>query len=220
MRITDIQQQKRNTSRRSVFLDGAFAFGVSEITYVKYHLAIDDELDEHTLASIKQDEAANDVKNAALRYRSYRPRTRKEMVDYLRKKGYADEEIAIGIAFLNENKLLNDVEFARMYVHDAIMRKPVGARALQQKLMQRGITREIIDAVLAEQISPESDYEAALATAQKLYHKFSTSRKHLDDDAIKNRLYDNLARRGFSGSVVQNVVREVCRPSAELDESI
>jgi regulatory protein len=210
MRITDIQQQKRNPSRRSVFLDGAFAFGVSEMTYVKYRLAIGDEIDPHTLGAIRQDEAANDVKNAALRYRSYRPRTRKEMIDYLRKKEYADEEIEIGLTFLEENKLLNDAEFARMFCRDAMLRKPLGARALQQKLMQRGIARDIIDAVIAEQISPESDYEAALATAQKLFHKYSTSRKHLEDDAIKKKLYENLARRGFSGSVIQNVVRTVC----------
>ncbi|HLP17225.1 MAG TPA: RecX family transcriptional regulator [Bacteroidota bacterium] len=209
MRITDIQQQKRNQTRRSVFLDGAFAFGVSEMTYVKYRLSIGDELDALTLAAIKQDEAANDVKNAALRYRSFRPRTRKEMIDYLRKKEYADEEIEIGLAFLEENKLLNDAEFARMYCRDAMMRKPMGERALRQKLMQRGIARDIIDAVIAEQLSPESDYEAALATAQKLYQKFSTSRKQLDDDAIRRRLFENLARRGFSGSVIQQVIKAV-----------
>jgi regulatory protein len=210
MRITDIQIQKRNASRRSVFLDGAFAFGVSEMTYVKYGLFIDEELDERTLALIKQDEAANDVKNAALRYRSYRPRTRKEVTDYLRKKEYADEEIEIGLEFLQTNKLLDDAEFARMYCRDAQLRKPLGARALQQKLMQRGIDRAIIDAVIAEQVTPESDHEAALVTAQKLFAKYSTSRKQLDEDAIRQRLYENLARRGFSSSVIHTVIRAVC----------
>jgi regulatory protein len=210
MRITDIHIQKRNASRRSVFLDGAFAFGVSEMTYVKYGLFIDEELDERTIAAIRQDEAANDVKNAALRYRSYRPRTRKEVVDYLRKKEYADEEIELGIRFLEQNKLLNDAEFARMYCRDAQLRKPLGARALQQKLMQRGIDREIIETVIAEQITPESDYEAARLTAEKLYIRYSTSRKHLDADAIKKRLFENLARRGFSSSVIQAVLRVVC----------
>jgi regulatory protein len=210
MRITDIHIQKRNASRRSVFLDGAFAFGVSEMTYVKYALFIGEEIDERTIAAIKQDEAANDVRNAALRYRSYRPRTHKEVTDYLRKKEYADEEIEIGIGFLEQNKLLDDAEFARMYCRDMQRRKPLGSRALRQKLMQRGIDRGIIDAVLAEQITPESDYEAALATAEKLFTRYSTSRKQLDEDAIKKRLYDNLARRGFSSSVIQTVVRAVC----------
>lgn len=210
MRITDIQQQKRNKTRRSVFLDGAFAFGVSEMTYVKYRLAIGDELDGFTIAAIRQDEAANDVKNAALRYRSFRPRTYKEMTDYLRRKEYADEEIEIALRFLEENKLLNDVEFARMFCRDAMMKKPLGARALRQKLMQRGIAREIIDEVIAEQITPETDYEAARSTAEKLYRKFSTSRKHLDELAIRKRLYENLARRGFPGPVIQTVVKELC----------
>ncbi len=207
MRITDIQIQKRNAARRSVYLDGAFAFGVSEMTYVKYSLFIGEEISERTIQAIKEDEAANDVKNAALRYRSYRPRTRKEVIDYLRKKEYADEEIALGMEFLEKNKLLDDAEFARMYCSDMQRRKPLGARALRQKLMQRGIHRSIIDAVIAEQITPESDREAAMETAAKLFKRYSTSRKQLEEDAIRKRLYDNLARRGFSSDVIQSVVR-------------
>lgn len=89
--------------------------------------------------------------NLSLRFLSYRPRSEKEVFDYLKKKStkapsLSEHTIARIMARLIELKFINDLEFARFWITN----RKKGLRILKIELSQKGISRDIIDNVLSE----------------------------------------------------------------------
>jgi regulatory protein len=205
MIITGIERQKKNRSRFSVFVDGAYAFSVGEEVYGKFLLHQGQELSESDRASIHSAEQESTVKMAALRYRSYRPRSTHEMVEYLRKKGYEERSVLLAIAFLRENKLLNDEEFARMLCRDRMMLRPVGTVSMKHLLIKKGIDRPVIDAVLAEVYDEENEMQMALREAERKHKRIHA----LPDLVRKKKIYEHLIRKGYRPALSMNVANQM-----------
>ena len=145
MIITKIERQKKNKTRYSIFVDDKYAFSVSEDVYVRFALHSGQELTDIERIQIENAEAESSVRRVALRYRSYRPRSRNEILEYLRKKGFDDSHIHLAIVFLDEMKLLNDDEFARMFCRDRLQLKPVGKSSMKHLLYKKGIDKLTVE---------------------------------------------------------------------------
>ena len=91
-KITSITTQKR-PGRFNVFLDGNYAFSVSEDVLIKFQLSKGKELDSADLEEIFQADALSKALNKALDYLSYSLRTEKETRQKLAKEGLADDII-------------------------------------------------------------------------------------------------------------------------------
>lgn len=207
MLITKIERQKKNRNRFSIFIDDAYAFSIGEEIYARFLLHEDQNISEEERSSIESAEAESTVKKTALRFRSYRPRSTQEITQYLRRKGYDDKFITIGIRYLNDNKLLNDEEFARMVCRDRIMLKPVGQNVMRQVLYKKGIAKDVVDSVLAEYYSTDAENDLALKEAEKRHQRLKTL-PHL---VQKKKLYEHLIRRGYSSSISMNIVNQLIR---------
>jgi len=197
MIITKIERQKRNASRRSIFLDGKYLFSISEELFVKHVLYEGKELTQGEIDSIIAEEAEQSVKKAALRFRSIRPRSEHEIRSYLRKKGFDDSMIEKAMDFLHRNTLLNDLEFAKMFSRDRLALKPVGKSVLKQLLYKKGIKKDIIESVTNELFSKETEKELAIKEAEKKYTRVSS----LPPLTAKKRIFDHLVRRGYDSSL-------------------
>lgn len=207
MRITEISPQQRNPSRRNLYVDGAFVLGVSAETLLRFGLRQGDAITHETLREIEKIEELINAKGAALRYLGVRPRTEKEIRDKLREKEFGDEEIARTIVELKGTGLLNDAEFARMYIRDAMLKRPAGALMLRRKLLLLGVDRATIDEAIGE-IFAETDLEAtALAVARDYVRKTRNLRKGESAHKRRSRVAAHLGRRGFSWDVIQSVVK-------------
>lgn len=84
-KITSITAQKR-PGRFNVFLDGNYAFSVSEEVLVKFQLSKGKELDSADLEEIFKADDLSKALNKALDYLSYSLRTEKETRQKLAKK--------------------------------------------------------------------------------------------------------------------------------------
>lgn len=171
MVITKIERQKRNKSRFSIFVDEKYAFSVGEDVFARFVLHTDQELTSAERAEIENAELESSVKKIALRYRSYRPRSTKEIRDYLYKKGFDEKNIERALSYLQENKLLNDAEFARMLCRDRLTLKPVGKATMKQLLLKKGIDKTIIDEIVPEFYTAEKESNLALKEAERKYKK-------------------------------------------------
>ena len=205
MRITKIERQKKNSSRRSIYLDGNYAFGVSEDVYLKLGLHEEQELTASDVDAIEQTETELLVKSAALRFRSYRPRSQKEVEDYLDKKGFDDKYIKTAISYLQSQQLLNDEEFARMFCRDRLALKPVGKHAMKNQLFKRGITKQIIEKIIQECYSVDTEEALARKEAEK---KFLRVRK-LMPIIQKQRIYNHLLRKGYNSSLSRTIINQL-----------
>mgnify|MGYP001581968472 CR=1 FL=1 len=215
MLITTIDRQKKNSSRRSIFLDGQYAFSMSEESFFKHALHEGDEVEETFIKKIQQEEENSYAKQVALRFRSYRPRSQKEIKEYLVRQKFPEQAIRTALQFLEEAKLLDDAEFARMLSRDLIRKKPIGKVSLQQTLFKKGIGKEIISSILSEYFTQENEEALALTAAQKQYKKLLSSSKKTEAQKLRKKLFDFLARRGFSASTSFTVIKQILTDSNE-----
>lgn len=208
MVITKIERQKRNRSRFSIFVDEQYAFSVGEETYARFVLHSGQELSLTERHEIENAELESSVKKTALRYRSYRPRSTKEVHEYLTKKGYDPPNIERAVSYLKDNNLLNDEEFARMLCRDRLALKPVGKTAMKQLLLKKGIDRSLVDEVLQEYYTTERESTMALSEAERKFKRISS----LPPLAIKKKIYEHLLRRGYESSMSLRIANRMVKP--------
>ena len=129
----------------SVFLDGAFAFGIDAFTLFSLHLAENDEMTEERLSVIKQTVLFEDAKNKAaklLSSRSYTTRDmKKKLLEYTGDETVAEKTLA----FLKEYRLIDDKDYARRYASDCLRIKKLGKRSIRIKLIEKGISATLAD---------------------------------------------------------------------------
>ena len=207
MIITKIKRIRGRRQRYSVHLDGVPALELSDWTIGKCGLRTGDDLDELTVDKIKLTEAETEAKNIAINYLSYRQRSSKEIIDHLIKKGFERVCAEDVTSQLQSARMVNDLEFARAFVHDRLKRKPTGQALLRMQLLAKGITSSMADMVLAELISPQSQQASALQAAKRKIRLTQYSKRSLDEEKRKKRLLDFLLRRGFSYEIALKTIR-------------
>ena len=211
--ITRIQAQKKDPRRRSVFIDGKFAFGVDEEVVSRLRLEKGEDLTERRIKEILSRKAENEAKNAALRFLSFRRRTEKEIKDKLRKKGFDDKSIGRTIDKLKEYDLINDSEFATAWVKERLAYKPRGKKLLAQELWRKGIRKDIIDQVTEELCQDEE------RSATELLEKIKGRYKNVEPKVARRRMYALLMRRGFSYEATKNALAHLIPSAGHQDQS-
>lgn len=119
----------------------------------------------------------------------------------LRADGLTDTEAADVVQDFVERGWLDDGVLAEHLVYTATSRKGMGTRAVRQLLVKRLVSREAIDAVIAE--LPDDDAERALEFARGKARALT----RYDDATAIRRLMGMLARRGFGGSSAGQAAR-------------
>lgn len=144
--------------------------------------------------------------NRALRFLSFRPRSEKEIIDYLKKKQVDLNTSQKVILKLKESNFLNDVEFAKWWVEQRTLIKPRAWRIIKIELKQKGISSEIIEEL---NINSESEEENDLTMAIKLTQKRLPRYKNLSRQDLYQKLGKYLAYKGFDWETVKRSIDEV-----------
>ncbi|MBK5107028.1 MAG: RecX family transcriptional regulator [Anaerolineales bacterium] len=199
-RITGLQVQKRNNNRLNIYLDGEYAFGLSR--YVAAWLQVGQDLTEEKITALMADDAVEAAYQKSTKFIGYRMRTTSEVDKHLTKKGIEPQVIGQVIERLNENGLLNDEGFAKMWIENRSEFRPRSQRLLALELRRKGINSETIQNVI-ERTPPED--ELAYLAAKKRIRRY----EHLDWQDFQRKLGSHLARRGFSYSTIKPVVYKV-----------
>jgi regulatory protein len=218
MRITRIESQKKRPQRKNIYADGKFLAGVSNQILLQMGLRVGDEISESRIQLLHQAENLLGAKNAALKFLSVRARTVREVRDRLREKEFSDAEIEQAIEELSRAGLLNDAEFARMYVRDSLSVRPVGKLRLKRNMLLLGLDKVIIEEALEDQDIEAKQEGIAYETARKFMEKSLAVRTKEDPPKTRQRLAAYLARRGFPWSVIDPVLRRVLSHPEEPEE--
>lgn len=204
--ITSLTLQK-NKKRVNVFFDGKFAFGLKLETVTSLGLNKGQVLTNAQVKKLFFDSFFEKLYNRVLNYLSYRPRSEKEVKDYLYKKFYQLKKLDSSfkeklkekiLKKLKKQELLDDLEFSTWWIGQRLDFKFFGKRRLRGELMAKGIKEEIIDRVLGE-ISQEK----LLKLAKRLLQKKKKTYKKLDPQKLKEKLIGHLQRRGFSWEIIK-----------------
>lgn len=203
--VTDIRVNVKRPDRRSIFINGEFAFSLSEGVFVEKGIHVGDRLTDEELESIVDSEELQKIREAAANLLSYRPRSVKEMEDRLIRKGWEEDAVARVITELLEKGYLDDREFAAVFVRDRVKNKCLGSLALKSELFKTGVSREIIEESVAEiyEAYPPEMLIERLLRKRKISRETSISAKE------KQRLTAMLRRKGFTWDQMEPFVRKL-----------
>lgn len=149
-----------------------------------------------------------DINECAIRYLANRSRSIKEMKVHLNKKEYSDIDIKEEIAYLVENKYLNDVDYAFEYINYGFS-KGKGLVKIGQELYTKGIDGEVLNKGIYKFEDEESkniedvQKEIAYKEAQKTMSKV---------DVIDSKSIAKLGRRlnslGHKTDLIYQIMNE------------
>jgi regulatory protein len=144
--------------------------------------------------------------NRALRFLSFRPRSEKEVKDFLKKKQVNSVVSQKVISKLKESKFLNDEEFAKWWIEQRTLIKPRAWRIIKIELKQKGISNEIIEELNIDSESEgKNDLSMAIILAQKRLPRY----KSLSKQDVYQKLGRYLASKGFNWETVKISIDEV-----------
>lgn len=198
MKITSIQAQVKNPNRYSIFVDGAFSFGLSADALLESKIVVGQEV---TAADIKRFQRLSDDDKAyglALAYVARRFRSEWELRDYCKRKGYDEDLTASLISKLTGLGFVNDFVFAKRWVENRRLIKATSAKKLRLELRQKRVQDAIISEVLA---IDETDERKLLKV---LIEKKRRQSKYQDDQ----KLIAYLAGQGFNYGDIKSVLAD------------
>lgn len=202
--ITRIERQKSGLPRYNIHMDGTYRFSVHEDVLVRFALSKGMKVDGEEIRRILAEEEWNKVRQSALHYLSYRPRTVREVEVHLQAKGYEPDSIHSVITEVKDQGFLDDRRFAEAWVEERRGRKGYGVLALKRELEQKGISPEIAEDVLSR-VDDEEERKLARETAEKRYRRLAGE----PWPKVERRLGQYLLRRGFQPSLVYGLLHEL-----------
>lgn len=146
-------------------------------------------------------DSARDARRYALRLLGYRARSEREIRDRLRAKGFPEEAVSHTIASLQQSGFVDDAAFAREAMRQARQNRLMSHAGCRAFLIKRGLSREVIEATL------DYDEDREYETAKRLFDKRVPEPAGIGAPEQKRRIWNFLARRGFSSATIQKVMR-------------
>ncbi len=199
--VTAIKPQKNN-KRVNIFLDGKFGFGLDLENFVKLGLKVEQELSDKEIVNIVKKAEFQKTWDKLLRFAMTRPRSEKEVKDWFKRKKVPDQIHAELKKKLTKLELLNDSKFAIWWVGQRQQFRPKAKRILQQELLMKGITKDIISEVLVN--TSIDEYKIAQKDLAKRAYKW----KNLEGREKKQKMSEYLLRKGFGWDLVKNAVAD------------
>ena len=174
--ITKIQPQKRSANRRSVFLDGSFAFGCNLNVIARFRLREGLSLTADEIEQIQRGEVRQECFDAAMRYLESRLHSRRELKTKLMRKEIGEPIIEGVLDDLQRMGYIDDARFAVAKAGSSAKHKHHGPRRAMAELLRAGVKSDIAKKATAEV------YEAmdSVAIAMNLAERQSTRLKKLD----------------------------------------
>lgn len=187
MKITSITQQRKRNNRYSVFVDGAYAFSLSETALLDSGVTRGQELSQEQLRELQEVSSNDKLYNKTTRYAALRPHTAWEISEYLKRQQASPALVTEILNKLSNIGLIDDRQYARSYVHDRQLLRPTSHRKIVFELRKKHVSKEVIEAVLGE--SEQSDQPALHALIER-----KRQQTRYQDDL---KLMQYLARQGF-----------------------
>ena len=205
--VTEIREQVHNADRRSVFLDGEYAFSMAVDEILEHGIAVGQEITAEQMSLLSESLELRRARDAMLRLLSSRPRSEGELRTRLRQKKFEEAVIDAAVADLRRLGYVDDRQFAGAWVQGRLAGRGAGRTRLAQELRARGVDRQIVDESLAG-ISEETEAYRALDKAQRRQQRLRDE----EPEAQRRKLASFLQRRGFSYETIDQVLRSVLPP--------
>jgi regulatory protein len=199
--ITAIKAQKRNRQRVSIYLDGEFAFGLSR--FVAGWLEPGRKLTQAEIEKLQKEDTYEIAFQKALQFINHRPRSIEETRRRLKEKGFEETVIESTLERLVEKKLLNDLEFSRLWIENRNTFRPRSNRLLAYELRLKGVSDDVITQALESFGGDQTElaYQAGIKKAKQCQNENRLG--------FQKKVGGFLSRRGFHYGIVKPTVEKL-----------
>lgn len=200
--------EKRTQQDIFLKLNDSTGFYIDLATIVKFDLFKGKELSAEDINNIKEYISINRIKLKCITLISKRPRSIKEIKDYLKKinkkNDIEDESIRNNkiLEILIKERYLNDIEFAKWWVDNRNLFKIKSKREIKYELLRKGIEEDIINNIL-EQEKGSNETNKIRTLCLK---KFGIEKINDIDLKAKNKIVNYLIRKGYSYEDIKNAL--------------
>ena len=188
MRIERVEASRHKRGRVLVFLADGACLKITEQELLDFGLRAGDELDEETLARLKEAAGVSNVKAAAADLIGKRAMSRRDLERKLKEKGASEADARYAAEWLEAIGAIDDAGYAALLVRH-YSQMGYGPARLREKLREKGVPRELWDDALDQ--APDNGAQIDRFLADKL-------RGQTPDEKTKKRLTDALLRRGYA----------------------
>jgi regulatory protein len=148
------------------------------------------------------------ARSIVLRQLTSSPKSRSQLAAKLAERNVPAEVAEQVLDRYEEVHLVDDAEFARMWVRSRSRTRSLARSALKRELADKGITGETAEAALAERSDEDERAAARLLVERKLRQGMDLSDR-AERDRQTRRLVSMLARKGYPSGMAFGVVRDV-----------
>jgi len=194
--------QKRRRGRFSIFVGDKFESGISKETYEALAAKFGGDFSEVPAKKLFQKKEELEILGLVLNFLSFRPRTEKEIINYLNKKK-VDSRIQLRvIRRLRELGFLDDERFCELWIRDRMRLKPRGGRRIFQELILRGVNKNLAKNMIEKLLTKEEAINLAKCALEKKSHLW----RHLKPQFQKKKSVEYLLRLGFNWDTIKEVL--------------
>ena len=201
--ITAILPQKKDKTRCNIYLNGQFYCGMKLEVVMNNRLKCGAEVSPSYLDDLQLESEKMTALDKALNHLSSSMKTRKQITDFLKKKGYLNGIIEYVLEKLESYGYIDDAEYARQYTNSA--GKTKGRRLIALELQKKGISVEQAHQAV-ENIQGEE--QSALKILQKYMKNKPSDRETL------YKAFRYLIGKGFEYDTVKSALQAF----GEIDE--
>lgn len=195
--VSVIPQDKK---KLEICLDNGETFVVYKGEAARLSLFENEVLDDEKYQYITKEILGKRATKRALHLLEKQERTEKQLRDKLIQSGYPDSCVEQAIEYVRSYHYVDDYRYASVYIR--YHQEKESRQKITQKLLMRGIKREIIQQALEEEFF--SDECIQIENLMKKRH-FEPDNA---DEAEQRKMIQYLLRRGFKSSDVFKVLRQ------------
>lgn len=196
--ITSVTVCVKNKSRSNLYLNGDFFCTLDNLLVVKYGLKEDMQISEEHLAKIQEENEFSTAFDLVLNYVSRYKKTRKQVVEYLLKKGYIYSLVVKVVDKIEGYGFIDDQEYARSYAKQSSKTK--GKMLIKMQLRAKGINKTTAEDAVDEL---EDETPTAIIIAKKYMRSKEISKENLA------KCYRYLLSKGFSYESARSAINQL-----------
>ncbi|HXF02973.1 MAG TPA: regulatory protein RecX [Arthrobacter sp.] len=147
------------------------------------------------------------ARSIVLRSLTQSPKSRAQLAAKLAERGVPGDVAEAVLERFEEVNLIDDAEFARMWVRSRSQSRSLARSALKRELADKGIAGDLAEQAL-EQLSADDELEAARSLVRRKIRPDWQLQDRAERDKHLRRLVSMLARKGYSPSLAYRVADE------------
>lgn len=197
-----IKFKKVSLDKYKVYLDNGDIISLYEDVIVNNRLLLTKEVDEELIKVLNKENNSVNAYYFAIKYLTIRKRSKKEVIEYLRKKDITEEMIEKVIERLEKEGNINDFSFSKSYVNDSLLLTNKGPLRIKNELIKYGISTDIINEALYD-----IDYELLKEKLFNLIDKQIKIRKD-SPSVLKLKLLNYFYNLGYEKEMILDELKK------------